>query len=213
MTGEDARVRVLVADDHPVYLDGIASAVQASADLDLVGSCADGAEALAGIRRLAPQVAVLDMRMPGMSAADVIGALAREQLPTRVLVLSAFADGPDVYESLEAGAAGYLAKDEPRSRICDAIRAIAAGRAVIGASAQTHVVDEIRSRRQPAGLTDRELQVLTMLADGLSAREIADRLVLGTSTIKTHLHHLYEKLGVTDRAAAVAEGMRRGLLR
>jgi two-component system nitrate/nitrite response regulator NarL len=101
------RVRVLVADDHPVYLDGIASAVRAAGDLELVASCADGAEALAGIRSLAPDVAVLDMRMPGMSAAAVATAAARERLPTRVLVLSAFADGPGVYESLEAGAAGY----------------------------------------------------------------------------------------------------------
>ena len=204
---------MLVADDHPVYLDGIRAAVDSARDLELVAACADGAEALAGIRRHAPDVAVLDMRMPGMSAAEVIAQLARERMPTRTLVLSAFADGPDIYESLEAGAAGYLAKDEPRSRICDAIRSIAAGHAVIGASAQTRVVDEIRGRRQVPGLTAREREVLVMLADGLSAREIADRLFLSTSTIKTHLHNLYEKLGVKDRAAAVAEGMRRGVLR
>ena len=125
------RVRVLVADDHPVYLDGIRAAVEAARDLELVASCVDGAEALAAIRRLVPDVAVLDLRMPVMSAAEVIAQVERERVGTRTLVLSAFADGPDVYESLEAGAVGYLAKDEPRSRICDAIRSIAEGRAVI----------------------------------------------------------------------------------
>lgn len=213
MPPQNERVRVLVADDHPVYLDGIRAAVEAARDLELVASCVDGAEALAGIRRLVPDVAVLDLRMPVMSAAEVIAQVERERVGTRTLVLSAFADGPDVYESLEAGAAGYLAKDEPRSRICDAIRAIAEGRAVIGASAQSRVVEEIRDRRRLPGLTDREREVLAMLADGLSAREIAERLFLSTSTIKTHLHNLYDKLGVTHRAAAVAEGMRRGVLR
>jgi two-component system nitrate/nitrite response regulator NarL len=206
------RVRVLIADDHPVYLDGIASAVTATDDLELVASCGDGERALAGIRRLAPDVAVLDMRMPGLSGAEVLEALGRERLSTRVLVLSAFADSPEAYESLEAGAAGYLAKDEPRTRICDAIRAIAGGRTVIGDSAQTRFAAELRRRRFTVGLTEREREVLGLLADGLSAPQIADRLMIGTATVKTHLQHLYDKLGVTDRAAAVAEGMRRGVL-
>jgi two-component system nitrate/nitrite response regulator NarL len=211
--GAGTRVRVLIADDHPVYLDGIASAVAATEDLELVASCGDGEQALASIRRLAPDVAVLDMRMPGLSGAEVLDALGRERLGTRVLMLSAFADSPEAYESLAAGAAGYLAKDEPRTRICDAIRAIARGRAVIGESAQTRFATELRNRRLAGGLTAREREVLVLLADGLSAPQIAHRLTIGTATVKTHLQHLYDKLGVTDRAAAVAEGMRRGVLR
>jgi two-component system nitrate/nitrite response regulator NarL len=213
MAGVARSVRVLVADDHPVYLDGIASAIRSSDDMQLVASCADGGEALTEIRRLVPDVAVLDMKMPALGATEVLAAIEREALATRVLVLSAFADGPAVYDSLEAGAAGYLVKDASRARICDAIRAIAGGRTVLGESPQTGIASELRSRRQTSVLTEREREILALLADGCSAPEISERLIVATSTVKTHLHHLYEKLGVTDRAAAVAEGMRRGMVR
>jgi two-component system, NarL family, nitrate/nitrite response regulator NarL len=208
-----ARVSVLLADDHPVYIDGLAAAIRKAPDLELVASCADGEQALAAIRSLEPDVAVLDLRMPVLSAQEVLEAVGCERLGTRVLILSAFVDGADVHRSLSSGAAGYMVKESPRGRICDAIRAIADGQAVIGESAQTEMASELRHRQDGPGLTRRESEILAMLADGLSAREIADQLVLGTATVKTHLHHLYEKLGVTDRAAAVAVAMRRGVLR
>jgi two-component system nitrate/nitrite response regulator NarL len=207
------RVRVVLADDHPVYIDGLAAAIRRTPDLELVASCVDGAQALASIRSLEPDVAVLDLRMPILSAQEVLEAVRRERLATRVLILSAFVDGAEVHRSLSSGAAGYLVKESPRSRICEAIRTVAAGRAVIGESAQTEMASELRNRQDTPGLTRREREILSLLADGLSAREIADQLVLGTATVKTHLHHLYEKLGVTDRAAAVAVAMRRGVLR
>jgi two-component system nitrate/nitrite response regulator NarL len=213
MSEAGVSVRVLVADDHPIYLDGISSAIRAARDLDLVASCNDGDEALVRIAELKPDVAVLDARMPGMGARQILAALGERDLATRVLVLSAFVDGSDVYDLIEEGAAGYLAKDEPRARVCEAVRAIARGRAVIGVSAQTQIVAEVRNRRRASILTSREAEILALMAEGMSSRQIADRLVLGTATIKTHLHHVYEKLGVTDRAAAVAEAMRRGLLR
>jgi two-component system, NarL family, nitrate/nitrite response regulator NarL len=201
------RVRVLVADDHPVYLDGLTAAIGRAADLELVASCEDGRDALDSIRSLAPDVAVLDLKMPHLDALDVLDALDREASATRVLVLTAFPDGDAVHRALSTGAAGYIVKEEPRARICEA------SRAVIGQAAQTEMASELRNRRDAPTLTRREREILQMLGDGLTAREIADRLVLGTATVKTHLHHLYEKLGVTDRAAAVAVAMRRGLLR
>jgi two-component system nitrate/nitrite response regulator NarL len=135
-------------------------------------------------------------------------------VPTRVLVLSAYAEGPDVYALIEAGAAGFLTKDSPRSAICDAVRSVAAGGTALGPVAQDSVRQEIRDRQTDGRglLTAREHEILLLLAEGLSAPEIGRRLYLGTSTVKTHLHHLYAKLGVDDRAAAVAEGMRRRLL-
>jgi two-component system, NarL family, nitrate/nitrite response regulator NarL len=207
------RVRVLVADDHPVYLDGLTAAIGRAEDLELVASCEDGEDALATIRSLAPDVAVLDLKMPNLSALDVLDALDGESVATRVLVLTAFPDGDAVHRALSTGAAGYIIKEEPRARICEAIRSVAAGRAVIGQAAQTEMAHELRNRHDVPTLTGREREILGMLGDGLTAREIAERLVLGTATVKTHLHHLYEKLGVTDRAAAVAVAMRRGLLR
>jgi two-component system nitrate/nitrite response regulator NarL len=207
------RVRVLVADDHPVYLDGLTAAIGRADDLELVATCQDGVDALETIRSLAPDVAVLDLKMPRLDALDVLAALDGEAVRTRVLVLTAFPDGEAVHRALSTGAGGYLVKDEPRQRICEAIRAVASGRAVISEPAQTAMAGELRNRHDGPGLTRREREILLLLADGLSAREIAARLVLGTATVKTHLHHLYEKLGVTDRAAAVAVAMRRGMLR
>jgi two-component system nitrate/nitrite response regulator NarL len=207
-------VRVLLADDHPVFLEGMVSAVNAAQDLELVAACQNGEQALERIRALEPQVAVLDSRMPELTARQILHALQEPTVPTRVLVLTAYAEGPDVYDLLEAGAAGYLTKDSSRAAICDAVRAVAAGETALGPVAQASMSKEIRDRKTDGRglLTAREHEILVLLAEGLSAPEIARRLIVGTSTVKTHLHHLYAKLGVDDRAAAVAEGMRRRLL-
>jgi two-component system nitrate/nitrite response regulator NarL len=213
VTAMAARTRVLIADDHPVYLEGLAGAIEKTDDLELVAACRAGDEALRRIRADAPDVAVLDFKMPAMTASEILAALADERCA--VLVLSAFADGADVHECLSLGAAGYIAKEADRSDICDAIRAVASGRTVLSHDVQASVSEELRRRRgQSRGLlSPRETEVLGMLADGATAPEIANRLYLTTATVKTHLHRLYEKLGVSDRAAAVAEGMRRGLIR
>jgi two-component system nitrate/nitrite response regulator NarL len=204
---------VFVADDHPIYLDGICAAVTAASDLELVGRCEDGVTALARIVELAPDVAVLDLKMPGMGALDLLPRLGAAGVPTRVLVLSAYTDGEAVYELLEAGALGYLAKDEPRDRVCEAIRVVARGDTSLGQAAQTEIALELRRRRGGSPLSDREAEIVALLAEGHSAPDIARQLVLGTSTVKTHLRNIYAKLEVDNRAAAVAEAMRRGLLR
>jgi two-component system nitrate/nitrite response regulator NarL len=213
MPADGEPVRVLVADDHPIYLDGICAAIGAADDLELLDRCGDGATALAQIIEHDPDVAVLDLKMPGMGALDLLQRLEAEAASTRVLVLSAYIEGAIVRELLEAGAGGCLAKDEPRDRVCEAIRAVARGETTLGQSAQTQIAQELRRRRGWSPLTDREAEILALLAEGRSAPAIADQLVLGTSTIKTHLRNIYAKLDVDDRAAAVAEAMRRGLLR
>jgi two-component system, NarL family, nitrate/nitrite response regulator NarL len=212
---DGAPVRVLIADDHPIYIDGLAAAITRTQDLELVATCRDGAEALERIRAEAPDVAVLDLRMPRMETTAILEALAAEQAKCRVVVLSVHVGAAEVHECVSLGAAGYLAKDTDRAEICDAIRAVGSGRVVLSSEAQTAMASELTRRRSAAHslLSGREGEVLEMLAAGASAPDIAARLHLSTATVKKHLHNLYEKLDVSDRAAAVAEGMRRGLIR
>jgi two-component system, NarL family, nitrate/nitrite response regulator NarL len=209
-----ARTRVLVADDHPLYREGVIRAIKERPDLELVAECDDGRTALDRIKDLRPDVAVLDVKMPGLDGTGVLNAVERERLPTRVAFLSAYLDGAVVYSAVSGGAAAYLSKEADRDEICDAIAAVARGETILASEAQAGIAREVRARRddQRPVLTSREREILGLTANGHSAPQIASELYLSTATVKTHLQHLYEKLGVSDRAAAVAEAMRRGLL-
>ena len=209
-----ARVRVLIAEEHPLYRDGVVRAIKERPELKLVGEAADGVAALALIRELHPDVAVLDVKMPELDGLKVANAVTRDALDTRVLMLSAFIDRQVVFQAVAAGAAGYLSKDANRLEITDAILAINRGETVLASEVQAGVAAEVRSRWRPdePSLSERERQVLEMIAEGMSAPEIGRRLYLSTATVKSHLQSLYEKLSVSDRAAAVAVAMRRGLL-
>ena len=208
------RARVAVADDHPLFREAIVRAIKERPDLEFVGEAADGREALELIRSAEPDVAVLDVKMPELDGVRVLNAVTREGLATRVLLLSAFLDGPIVFDAVAAGAAGYLSKDAERDRITDAVAAIARGETVLGPEVQAGIAGEIRARGRPdrPALTEREQQVLGFIAAGRAAPDIGKELYLSTATVKSHLQNLYEKLGVNDRAAAVAEAMRRGLI-
>jgi two-component system nitrate/nitrite response regulator NarL len=208
-------VTVLVADDHPIYREGIVRAINDRAELELVGEAADGREALEQIGRLAPTVAVLDIRMPGLDGTQVLSALRRDGVETDVLFLSAFMEPELAYRTVAAGAKGYLSKESSRQEVCQAIATIAAGGTAFAPEVQAGLAAEIQERERSGGmpqLSAREREVLHLIADGLSAPDIGKQIHLSTTTVKSHLHSLYEKLGVSDRAAAVAEGMRRGLL-
>ena len=209
------RVSVLVADDHPLFRDGIVRAVRERPDLNLVGEAADGQSALDLIRRLAPAVAVLDFSLPQLDGLEVLNALRRDGLGTRVLMLSASTEGEIVFRAVSEGAAGYLPKSATREAVCDAVVAVARGQSVLDPDLQTGLLDQVRARgvddARPV-LTAREHEVLSLMAAGMSAPEIGEHLFIAASTVKTHMAHLYEKLGVSDRAACVAEAMRRGLL-
>jgi two-component system, NarL family, nitrate/nitrite response regulator NarL len=211
---KQARVRVVVAEDHPLFRDAIVRAVKERPDFELVAEVADGRKALAEIRRLQPDVAVIDLKMPKLDGLQVLNALRRDGLSTRVVLLSAFLEGSAVFEAVAAGAAAYISKDAERERICDTIAAVARGETVLAAELQAGVADEIRQRFRPERpqLSKREQEVLVHVAEGRSAPEIANLLYLSPTTVKGHLQSLYEKLGVSDRAAAVAEAMRRGLI-
>ncbi len=208
------KVRVVVADDHPVYREGVVRALNASGQVEIVAESADGRSALAAVQEHEPDVALLDYKLPLLDGLAVTHAIVRDRLPTRVVLLSAFTDGGIVYRALEGGAAGYLAKEARREEIVDAVLACARGENVVPKELASGLVAEIRLRSSNSGpvLTERESQVLRLISDGKSVPEIATDLFLGATTVKTHVQHLYEKLGVSDRAAAVAEAMRRGLL-
>jgi two-component system nitrate/nitrite response regulator NarL len=208
------RTRVLVADDHPLYREGVVRAIKERADLELVAECDDGRKALDEIARLRPDVAVLDVKMPELDGTAVLNAVERDGIGTRVVFLSAYLEGAVVYAAVSGGAAAYLSKESDRQEICDSIAAVARGETILAPEAQAGIAREVRLRREddrPA-LTSREREILELTARGRSAPQIAGQLFLSTATVKTHLQHLYEKLGVSDRAAAVAEAMRRGLL-
>jgi two-component system nitrate/nitrite response regulator NarL len=210
----DERTTVYVAEDHPVFQEAVARAISGRPDFELVGAAADGHKALEDIRALRPAVAVLDLRLPTLDGLDLVRAIQRDALPTRAVMLSADSSRSFVYDALKLGAAGLLAKAATLTAICDTIAAVARGETVLAPEVQSGLVSELRAREQSQRslLSEREMQVLRLIADGLTGPEIGARLYISSSTVKTHVKSLLEKLGVSDRAAAVAEGMRRGLI-
>jgi two-component system nitrate/nitrite response regulator NarL len=209
-----ARTRVVIADDHPLYREGIMRALGVRPDMAIVGAATDGREALALIRELEPDVALLDVRLPSLEGPQILAALKLDGSATRVLFLSAHADGEVVYEAMSAGASGYLSKEATRDEIGDAVARVARGDIALAPELQAGLVGALQLRRGQArpNLTPREREVLAFTAEGLSGPAIAAQLHLSPTTVKTHLQSLYEKLGVSDRAAAVAVALRRGLL-
>lgn len=213
-TFNNHKVRAVVADDHPLFRDGLVRALTGSGLVDVVAEAEDGPSALEAIKKHQPQVALLDHQMPGMDGAQVAAAVLRDELPTRVLLVSANDDAAIVYHALQQGAAGYLPKESSRAEIVQAVIDCAEGRDVVAPQLAAGLATEIRRRAETSGptLSAREREVLAMIAEGGSIPMIAKTLFLAPSTVKTHVQRLYEKLGVGDRAAAVAEAMRRGLL-
>ena len=205
---------ILIADDHPVYRQGLERAIGEHPDLDLVGSTADGRQALERIHELEPDVAVVDVRMPGLDGLKIVSAVQRDGLRTRVMLLTGYEDSGAAYKALAQGAAGYVSKASDHTELCESIVAAGHGETVIAPQFAAGIATEIQLREtsdRPT-LTSREGEILRFLAEGRTAARIGDELHLSEGTVKTHLNNLYEKLGVSDRAAAVATAMRWGLL-
>ena len=213
-TGGVPRVRAVVADDHPIFRNGLARALTASGRIEVMAEAATGPQAVEMIQQHRPDVALVDLQMPGLDGGQVAAAARRDGLATRVLIVSAHDEPARVYEALKLGAAGFVHKEASPAQIIGAVLACATGRDVVSPRLASGLASEIRRRTEPPAPdpTARELEVLALIAGGASGPAIAKQLRLSPSTVKTHLQRLCDKLGVTGQAAAVAEAMRRGLL-
>jgi len=206
-------IRLLIADDHPVVRDGLTGMFSADPEFEVVGQAGDGAEAVRLAGLLQPDVILMDLRMPGMDGATAIGELTRRGNTARVLVLTTYDTDAYVVSAIEAGATGYLLKDAPRADLLRAVQAAARGEAVLAPAVASRLMGRVRTPEPEAEApSQRELEVLGLVASGHTNKEAAARLFISEATVKTHLLHIYSKLGVGDRAAAVAEAFRRGLL-
>ncbi|MFJ9566819.1 response regulator [Streptomyces fuscichromogenes] len=207
-------ISLLIVDDHPVVRDGLRGMFESTAGFRVLGEAANGVEAVACARTLDPDVILMDLRMPGGGGVDAIRELTRQGARAKVLVLTTYDTDSDTLPAIEAGATGYLLKDAPREELFTAVRAAAQGRTVLSPAVASRLVSAVRTPTAPGNepLSAREREVLTLVARGTSNREIARELFISEATVKTHLTHLYTKLGVNDRAAAVATGYQRGIL-
>ncbi|SEO77694.1 response regulator [Trujillonella endophytica] len=204
-------IRVLVVDDHPVVRGGLVGWLDAQPDLTVVGEAADGLEALARVAELAPDVVLMDLRMPRMDGVTAIEKLAGSHPAVRVLVLTTYDTDADIVRAVAAGATGYLLKDAPLPQLADAVRAAARGETVLAPPVAARLVSRMRAPAAEAP-TVRELEVLAGVARGLTNAEIGRELFIGEATVKTHLLRLFAKLGVDDRTRAVMVAVERGLL-
>lgn len=220
-------IRVVLADDQAVVRDGLTLLLSASDDIEVVGAAGDGAEAVRLVLELTPDVALLDLRMPELDGAQVTAELAGRTPSVRVLILTTYADDDAILPALRAGAVGYLTKDASGEQLVGAIRDVAAGRTVLDPNVQRRLVELLRADPAPAGgpasapaggpaepvegLTRREVDVVRLVAEGLSNQQIARRLVLSEATVKTHLNHVLAKLDVDGRPGLVAWAWRSGL--
>jgi DNA-binding NarL/FixJ family response regulator len=204
-------IRLLIVDDHPVVRDGLRGIFEGDPEFEVLGEASDGEEAVDMAESLQPDVVLMDLRMPNVDGATAIRTLAKRANPARVLVLTTYETDADVVPAIEAGAIGYLLKDSPRAELHRAVRAANLGESVLSPSVAKRLVRQIRTPAQD-GLSDRELEVLSLIAQGETNRGTAARLFISEATVKTHLLHIYAKLDVNDRAAAVATAYERGLL-
>ncbi|MGW4304617.1 response regulator [Streptomyces californicus] len=208
-------VSLVVVDDHPVVRDGLRGMFTAAPGFEVLGEAANGVDALAVVERCDPDVVLMDLRMPGGGGVAAIAELTRRGARSKVLVLTTYDTDSDTLPAIEAGATGYLLKDAPRDELFAAVRAAADGRSVLSPTVASRLMTRVRTpAADPAGtaLSAREREVLVLVARGTTNREIAAELFISEATVKTHLTHVFAKLGAKDRAAAVAVGYDRGIL-
>ncbi|MFC7907532.1 response regulator [Streptomyces nigra] len=213
-TGTSSPVTLLIVDDHPVVRDGLRGMFASAPGFTVLGEAASGEEAVERAAALDPDVILMDLRMPGGGGVAAIAHLTRTGARARILVLTTYDTDTDTIPAIEAGATGYLLKDAPRDELFTAVRAAAEGRTVLSPAVASRLVSAVRTprRERDEPLSAREREVLALVARGTSNREIARELFISEATVKTHLTHLYAKLGVNDRAAAVATAYERGIL-
>jgi len=204
-------IRILITDDHPVVREGLAGMLAAQPDFEVVGEAADGESAVALHQTLSPDVTLMDLRMPGLDGVGAIEAIKARRPSANILVLTTYDSDADILRAIEAGATGYLLKDTPREELFRAIRAAAAGESVLAPTVAARIMTQMRAPPEE-NLSAREIEVLQLVAKGHSNKEIGKALHISTATVKTHLIHIYNKLGVDDRTAAVTTALEKGII-
>lgn len=205
------QIQIVIVDDHPVVREGLAGMLAGQADFVVVGMAADGAEAVALDARLAPDVILMDLRMPGIDGVGAIQAIKRQRPLANILVLTTYDSDADIVRAVEAGATGYLLKDTPREELFRAVRAASRGESVLAPAVAARLMTRMRAPAEEA-LSSREIEVLQLVSTGNSNREIGKALHISTATVKTHLIHIFDKLGVNDRTSAVTAALERGII-
>ena len=204
-------IRVVVVDDHPVVRDGIVATLSAAPDLEVVGQAESGPEAVQVAAATRPDVVVMDLRMPRGGGVEAVREMKARGIGASVLVLTTYDTDADILAAVEAGATGYMLKDAPPDQLCEAVHTAARGQTALAPGVADRLMNRLRS--PVPTLSGRELEILGLLAQGLSNRAISKRLFISEATVKTHLVHVFEKLGVDNRTAAITTALRRGLIR
>lgn len=205
------KIRILIIDDHPVVREGLSGMLAGQPDFEVIGMAADGDTAVKMHGSLAPDVTLMDLRMPGQDGVGAIKAINTQQPSSRIIVLTTYDSDADILRAIEAGATGYLLKDTPREELFRAIRAAAKGDSVLAPAVAARIMNQMRAPAEE-NLSAREIEVLHLVAKGASNREIGKSLHISTATVKTHLIHIYGKLGVDDRTAAVTKALEKGII-
>jgi DNA-binding NarL/FixJ family response regulator len=205
-------VRLLIVDDHPIVRAGFEGMLAGKSDLEVIGEAENGEEAVRLAERLRPDVVLMDLRMPLVDGVEAIGRIKEENPNVNILVLTTYDSDADILRAIEAGATGYLLKDAPREELFRAIHAAARGEPVLAPSVTARLMQRARTPAK-AALSGREIEVLELVARGRSNKELAKDLHLSEATVKSHLIHIFDKLGVADRTAAVTVALERGILR
>jgi DNA-binding NarL/FixJ family response regulator len=205
------KIRILITDDHPVVREGLSGMLAGQSDFEVIGLAADGNTAVKMHDSLAPDVTLMDLQMPGLDGVGAIKAIKAQQPSSRIIVLTTYNSDADILRAIEAGATGYLLKDAPREELFRAIRAAARGDSVLAPAVAARLMTRMRAPAEE-NLSAREIEVLQLVAKGASNEEIGKSLHISTATVKTHLIHIYGKLGVDDRTAAVTTALEKGII-
>lgn len=214
---EPDKIRILITDDHPVVREGLSAMLSRERDIEVVGEAKDGKEAVSRAGELQPDIVLMDLRMPELDGVEAMRLIKAQYPNIQFIILTTYNNDEYIFTGIEAGARAYLLKDAPREELFKAIRAVSRGESLIEPAVAGKVLDRLaelsRQARKPEVLSDREVEVLTLIAQGGSNKMIADSLNIGQSTVKTHIQSIFRKLEVNDRTEAVTVAVKKGIIR